>query len=211
MPDIESLLKEKRVFEPSKEFAKQANWNKKLVAEYRGYASDVTRTYPVGGRFALPHRTVYEVVLEAQLAGLALCEPGRTLQDIHEATTRKLVEGMISLGLLAGTLDDLMEQQAYRPYYMHNTSHWLGLDVHDAGNYQVDDVPRPLEPGMAFTVEPGIYIPPDDDQAPEPLRGIGVRIEDDVVITADGHENLTAAIPKSPEEMEAWVRDATPS
>ena len=174
-------------------------------AEYLGYASDVTRTYPVGGRFDIPHRAVYEVVLEAQLAGLALCEPGRTLQDIHQTTTRKLVEGMISLGLLAGTLDDLMEQQAYRAYYMHNTSHWLGLDVHDAGNYQLDDGPRTLEPGMAFTVEPGIYIAASAQDAPEHLRGIGVRIEDDVVITADGHENLNTAIPKRIDEVEAWV------
>jgi len=174
-------------------------------AEYLGYASDVTRTYPVGGRFDIPHRAVYEVVLEAQLAGLALCEPGRTLQDIHQTTTRKLVEGMISLGLLAGTLDDLMEQQAYRAYYMHNTSHWLGLDVHDAGNYQLDDGPRTLEPGMAFTVEPGIYIATGAQDAPEHLRGIGVRIEDDVVITADGHENLNTAIPKRIDEVEAWV------
>ncbi|MEE2664674.1 MAG: aminopeptidase P N-terminal domain-containing protein [Myxococcota bacterium] len=174
-------------------------------AEFQGYASDVTRTYPVGGRFASSHRAVYEAVLEAQLAGLALCQPGKTLQDVHVATTRRLVEGMVSLGLVSGTVDDIMEQQSYRPFYMHSTSHWLGLDVHDVGYYSHDEVPRQLEPGMAFTVEPGIYISKDAKAAPEHLRGIGVRIEDDVVISDAGHENLNAAIPKRVDEIEAWV------
>jgi Xaa-Pro aminopeptidase len=174
-------------------------------AEFQGYASDVTRTYPVGGRFQTAHRAVYEAVLDAQLAGLALCQPGKTLQDVHEATTRKLIEGMVSLGLVSGTVDDIMEQQTYRPYYMHSTSHWLGLDVHDVGYYTRDDAPRPLEPNVVFTVEPGIYIAADAQDAPKHLRGIGVRIEDDVVITDTGHENLNAAIPKRVDEIEAWV------
>ena len=174
-------------------------------AEFRGYASDVTRTYPVGGRFEPSQRAVYEVVLEAQLAGLEACSPGNTLQDVHTVTTRRLVEGMVSLRLLNGTVDGLMEQEAYKPYYMHSTSHWLGLDVHDVGYYASEGKPRPLEPGMAFTVEPGIYIREDAEAAPEHLRGIGVRIEDDVVVTAEGHENLNTAIPKRIDQIEAAV------
>ena len=173
--------------------------------EFGGYASDVTRTYPVGGKFEASRRAVYEVVLAAQLKGLDLCGPGHTLPEIHEATTRTLVEGMVSLGLLTGTVDDLIANEAYKPYYMHSTSHWLGLDVHDAGTYSLDKKPRNLEAGMAFTVEPGIYIAADAEDAPEHLRGIGVRIEDDVVITNAGHENLNAAIPKQIDEVEAMV------
>ena len=174
-------------------------------AEFAGYASDVTRTYPVGGRFDPSRRAVYEAVLEAQLAGLEQCRPGRTLQDVHDATTRKLIEGMVSLKLVSGTVDDIFEQQSFRPYYMHSTSHWLGLDVHDVGYYARDDAPRPLEPGMVFTVEPGLYIASNAEDAPAHLRGIGVRIEDDIVITDDGHENLNDAIPKRIDEVEAWV------
>lgn len=176
-------------------------------AEYQGYAADVTRTYPVGGRFDKTHRAVYEAVLNAQLAGLDAAKPGATLEAIHELTLRVLVEGMVSLGLLAGTVDELVSNGDYRPFYMHRTSHWLGLDVHDVGSYSQEGAPRPLEPGMCFTVEPGIYIPKDAEAAPASLRGIGVRIEDDVVVTADGIENLSAAIPKEPEAVEAWMAD----
>jgi Xaa-Pro aminopeptidase len=174
--------------------------------EVQGYASDVTRTYPVGGRFEGPQRAVYEAVLNAQEAGLASCHPGTTLPAIHKTTLRVLVEGMVGLGLLSGTVDDLIASEAYRDYYMHGTSHWLGLDVHDAGSYSVEGEPRGLEPGMVFTMEPGIYIPADSEKAPKSLRGIGVRIEDDVVITADGHENLNRAIPKKIDDVEAWMR-----
>lgn len=176
-------------------------------AELEGYASDVTRTYPVGGRFQGPGRAVYEVVLAAQEAGLAACRPGNNLPDIHATTVRTLIEGMVSLGLLSGTVDDLFKGEAYRAYYMHGTSHWLGLDVHDVGSYTNKGKPRILEPGMAFTMEPGIYVPIDDDAAPEHLRGIGVRIEDDVIVTKDGIENLNHAIPKRPDDVEAWMRD----
>jgi Xaa-Pro aminopeptidase len=175
--------------------------------ELDGYASDVTRTYPVGGSYQGPQRAVYEVVLEANLAGLALAKPGATLAEIHAATTRRLVEGMLELGLLSGAVDELIRSEAHRRYYMHNTSHWLGLDVHDVGPYAVDGKPRVLAPGMVFTIEPGLYVAADDEQAPAALRGIGVRIEDDVAITAGGCENLTAAIPKHPADVEAWVRD----
>ncbi|MCP5068243.1 MAG: Xaa-Pro dipeptidase, partial [bacterium] len=179
--------------------------------ELEGYASDVTRTYPIGGTFGGPHRDVYDVVLEAQLIGLEASKPGTCLDEIHKATVRRLTVGMVELGLLEGDVDARIEDESFRRYYMHGTSHWLGLDVHDVGNYTVDGSSRALVPGMVFSVEPGIYIPDDDMQAPETLRGIGVRIEDNVVVTRDGHENLTAAIPKSPPEIEAWVRDGTPS
>jgi Xaa-Pro aminopeptidase len=176
--------------------------------ELAGYASDVTRCYPVGGSFRGADRDVYEVVLAAQLAALAVARPGATLAAIHDTAVRSLTRGLVDLGLLQGSVDELIEKQAYRRYYMHNTSHWLGLDVHDVGAYVQAGAPRPLEPGMVFTVEPGLYVPADDEQAPAQLRGIGVRIEDDVLVTRDGIEVLTAAIPKSVPDVEAWVRGA---
>jgi Xaa-Pro aminopeptidase len=187
-------------------------------AELEGYASDVTRTYPVGGRFTGAGRAVYEVVLAAQEAALAECRPGSTLPRIHEAAVRTLIEGMVSLQLVEGTVDDIFKAETYKPWYMHGTSHWLGLDVHDVGAYTSPDStadarardgkpdPRKLEPGMVFTVEPGLYVREDDEKAPESLRGIGVRIEDDVVITDSGFENLNSAIPKRIPDVEAWVR-----
>ena len=176
-------------------------------AELDHFASDVTRTYPVGGRFRGPGRAVYEVVLAAQEAALAACRPGATLPEIHRAALRELVEGMVSLELLSGTVEDLIEKQAYQPYYMHGTSHWIGLDVHDVGTYARGETHRTLEPGMVFSVEPGLYVAPDAEDAPAELRGIGVRIEDDVVITPDGYENLNSAIPRRPDDVEAWARD----
>jgi Xaa-Pro aminopeptidase len=173
--------------------------------ELESYASDVTRTYPVGGRFQGPGRAVYEVVLAAQEAGLAACRPGTTLPEIHATTLNSLVEGMRSLGLLSGTVGDLIKDEAHRAYYMHGTSHWLGLDVHDVGSYTQKGKARTLDPGMVFTMEPGIYIAPDNTNAPEHLRGIGVRIEDDVLVTENGIENFNHAIPKKPDEIEAWM------
>jgi Xaa-Pro aminopeptidase len=175
--------------------------------EYAGYAADVTRTYPVGGRFTAEARAVYDVVLDAQEASLAVSRPGATLEDVHDASLRRLVEGMIGLGLLAKTsVDEAIQAGEFRRYYMHRTSHWLGLDVHDVGSYSADGKPRRLEPGMVFTVEPGLYVPARDERAPAALRGLGVRIEDDVVVTESGHENLSAAIPKRPDDVEALVR-----
>jgi len=174
--------------------------------ELAGYASDVTRCYPVGGRFRAAARDVYEVVLAAQQAALDVSRPGNTLDDVHEAALRSLVQGMIDLKLIGGPVDDAIQSGAYKTFYMHRTSHWLGLDVHDAGSYAVDGKPRPLAPGMVFTVEPGLYVPPREEKAPAHLRGIGVRIEDDVVVTDDGHENLTAAIPKTVAGIEALQR-----
>jgi len=173
--------------------------------EYQGYASDVTRTYPVGGTYTGAAKDVYEAVLDAQLLALEHCKPGATLPAIHDVTVRRLCEHMKTLGLLEGETDGLVESEAYRDYYMHGTSHWLGLDVHDVGLYRKAHEPRPLEPGMVFTVEPGLYVPTEAEKAPAALRGIGVRIEDDVVVTAAGHENLNTAIPKAPEDVERWM------
>ena len=174
--------------------------------ELAGYATDVTRCYPAGGRFSGPARDVYEIVLAAQQAALEVSRAGNTLDDVHDAALRSLVRGMIDLKLLAGPVDDAIQSGAYKTFCMHRTSHWLGLDVHDVGSYTVDGKPRPLAPGIVFTVEPGLYIPLQEEQAPAQLRGIGVRIEDDVVITGDGYENLTASIPKRVADVEALYR-----
>jgi Xaa-Pro aminopeptidase len=174
--------------------------------ELHGYASDVTRVYPVGGRYTGAARDVYQVVLDAQLATLAAVRPGVTLRELHDVALRKLVLGLIALGALSGDVDELIASEAYKPFYMHSTGHLLGLDVHDAGQYAVDGKPRPLEPGMCFTVEPGLYFGTREPKCPETLRGIGVRIEDDVAITPTGFEVLTAEIPKRIDDVEAWIR-----
>lgn len=174
--------------------------------EYQGYASDVTRTYPIGGRFQGAGRDVYDVVLAAQQAALGLAKPGVSLDEIHQKAVHTLTDGMVKLGLLHGEVDGLVESGAFRAHYMHRTSHWLGLDVHDVGSYTDGGKPRPLMPGMVFTIEPGLYVAPDAETADPRFRGIGVRIEDDILVTANGHENLTAAIPKAPAEVEAWTR-----
>ena len=175
--------------------------------EYQGYASDVTRTYPVGGRFEGAGRDLYGVVLDAQEAAIAAAGPGTTLPTLHALACRKLAEGMVAIGLMQGDVDELVESEAYRRYYMHGTSHWLGLDVHDVGSYTDGGKPRSLEPGMVFTVEPGLYIANNDEEAPKAFRGMGVRIEDDLVITTDGCENLNAAIPKKMDDIESQVGD----
>jgi len=175
--------------------------------ELEGYASDVTRTYPVDGRFAGPARELYEVVLAAQEASLAEARPGSTLPAVHEASVRTLTEGLVALGLLEGDVEELVARDAFRSFYMHGTSHWLGLDVHDVGSYRGQTGPRILEPNMAFTVEPGLYVASDAELSDERFRGIGIRIEDDVVITADGHENLNADLPKRPDDVAALVRE----
>lgn len=171
--------------------------------EYGYYASDVTRTFPVGGKFSPEQRAVYEVVLRAQLAAIDAVEPGNTLEKIHEVAVRTLAEGLVDIGLLEGDVDTLVEEKKYEPYYMHRTSHWLGMDVHDVGRYYVDGEHRPLEPGFVLTVEPGLYIATDAQDVDARWRGIGVRIEDDVVVTATGCDVLTAGIPKETDHVEA--------
>jgi Xaa-Pro aminopeptidase len=175
--------------------------------ELSGYASDVTRTYPIGGHFGAAARDVYEVVLAAQQAALASCRPGVTLPELHATAVRGLTEGLVGLGILSGSVDELVSKDAHRRFYMHQTSHWLGLDVHDVGTYQRDGAPRRLEPGMVFTVEPGLYFAPSQEGVAAHFLGIGVRIEDDVVVTTDGCEVLTAAIPKAAAELEALVSE----
>ena len=170
--------------------------------EYGLYTADVTRTFPVSGEFSKVQRKAYDVVLAAQEAGIAAVKPGITIDALHDLVVRKLVEGMISLGLLHGTPAERIADGSYKKYYMHRTSHWLGMDVHDVGVYHVDGESRPLSAGNVLTVEPGLYVAVDDAGAPDELRGIGIRIEDDILVTPEGHENLTAAVPKSPDEVE---------
>jgi Xaa-Pro aminopeptidase len=172
-------------------------------AEHDLYTADVTRTFPASGRFSDAQRACYQLVLDAADACIAATRPGESIEGLHEKAVRILTEGMVKLGLLQGDVDTLVKENTYRRYYMHRTSHWLGLDVHDAGSYTVDGKPRPLEPGMVFTIEPGLYVPADDDKAPAALRGIGIRIEDDILVTAEGHENLTVAIPRTVADVEA--------
>jgi Xaa-Pro aminopeptidase len=176
------------------------------ACEYGYYASDVTRTFPVSGRFSEPQRTLYEVVLEAQLAALDAVRPGASIDDIHRVTLGVLVQGMLRLGLMRGEVDAIIHEESYKRFYMHPTSHWLGMDVHDVGAYYQEGQSRALEPGMALTIEPGLYVAAHDEEAPLEYRGIGVRIEDALVITADGHENLTAGVPKSVAEVEQACR-----
>jgi Xaa-Pro aminopeptidase len=172
-------------------------------AEVDLYTADVTRTFPASGRFTAPQRAVYEVVLAAADACIAATRPGATVDALHAIAVRALTEGMVELGLLKGDVPALIEDGSFKRYYMHRTSHWLGLDVHDAGGYrEVDGGSRKLETGMVFTIEPGLYIDREDGSAPAELRGIGVRIEDDILVTASGHENLTVAIPRSVVEVE---------
>lgn len=169
--------------------------------EYGYYASDVTRTFPVGREFSREQQSIYELVLEAQLQGIAASRPGATLDAIHMGCVRVITAGLVRLGLLQGDVDKLVETEGYKRLFMHRTSHWLGMDVHDVGGYYDSGKPRPLEAGMVLTVEPGIYIAPDDERVPPEWRGIGVRIEDDVLVTPGAPEVLTAGIPKTVEEV----------
>jgi Xaa-Pro aminopeptidase len=220
-------------------------------AEYGYFSSDITRTFPANGTFSGPQRAVYEVVLAAQRAAIEVCRFGSNLRLVHDTATRVLTEGLVELGLLPRGVEDSLAMHHYREFFMHGTSHWLGMDVHDAGTYKVNGEHRELEAGMAFTVEPGLYV---DRQAetvslalleydldawterrirlgtakareleakekeeagsiehpvPLELRGIGIRIEDDLLVTDDGCENLTAAVPVLPDEVEAMVRETS--
>jgi len=174
-------------------------------AEYKGYASDITRTFPVNGKYTQAQREVYDVVLDVQLQCIDYTKTGNTVKNRQEFSIELLTEGMVKLGLLKGQTKDLIKKKAYMKYYMHGVGHYLGLDVHDAGRYFTDQTAKnskPFAPGMVLTVEPGLYIPPDDKSAPAKYRGIGIRIEDDVLVTEDGNRNLTSKVPKDPEEIE---------
>ena len=175
--------------------------------ELDGYASDITRTFPVNGRFSAAQRDVYEIVLAAQRAAIETVKPGASWIAPHDAAVRVLAQGMLDLKLVSGSLDAVLEKETYKRFYMHRTGHWLGLDVHDAGDYKRSGAWRALAPGMALTVEPGLYIRAADD-VPERLRNIGIRIEDDVAVTEAGCEILTAEAPKKIADIEALMRDA---
>ncbi len=177
--------------------------------EYQGYAADITRTFPVSGQFSAEQRAIYDLVLEAQRAAIAKVRPGNTWNQPHDATVRVITRGLIKLGLLRGKERELIKAEAYREFYMHRAGHWLGLDVHDVGEYRVDGRWRQLEPGMVLTIEPGIYIAADNTKAPKRWRGIGVRIEDDVVVTEQGCDVLTADVPKRADEIEALMLRAS--
>ena len=172
------------------------------------YASDITRTFPVSGTFSAEQKAIYELVLAAQEAAFKEIAPGKHWNEAHEATVRVITAGLLELGLLEGALDELIAAEAYKPFYMHRAGHWLGMDVHDVGDYKVGGAWRVLEAGMAMTVEPGIYIAVDNEQVAKKWRGIGVRIEDDVLVTRSGCEILTGGVPKSVAEIEALMAAA---
>lgn len=177
-------------------------------AAYEYYNSDITRTFPLSGKFTPEQKTIYEIVLEAQLQSIAQVQPGNPYKQTHDVAVRVIVEGLMGLGLLQGDIEEIIKEEKYKPFYMHKTGHWLGLDVHDAGVYQHGETPHNLEPGQVLTVEPGIYISPHIKPVEGQLEvdprwhGIGIRIEDDVLVTSTGSEILTASVPKSVAEME---------
>jgi len=171
--------------------------------EFECYASDITRTFPVNGRFTSEQRAVYDIVLEANCAAIARVRPGNHWNEPHEAAVKVITQGLMKLGLLKGRLPALIRSGAYRRFFMHRTGHWLGLDVHDVGDYKIGDEWRVLEPGMTLTIEPGIYLPAGARGVPRRFRNIGIRIEDDVLVTKSGAEVLTARAPKAADQIEA--------
>lgn len=173
-------------------------------AEYRGYAGDITRTFPVNGRFSAAQRELYDIVLAANRAAIEAAKPGQPMNAVHQAALEVLVAGLIDIGLLEGTVDEAIAEESYRAYFMHGTSHWLGMDVHDVGDYKIEGEWRLLEPGMALTVEPGLYVRAEDNPSSR-FANIGIRVEDDIVITDTGCEVLTADVPKDADEIEALM------
>ncbi|MCU7798335.1 MAG: aminopeptidase P N-terminal domain-containing protein [Candidatus Thiodiazotropha sp. (ex Myrtea spinifera)] len=171
--------------------------------EYEYYASDITRTYPVNGSFSEPQRQLYELVLAAQLAAIAKVKPGNHWNDPHDAAVRTITRGLVKLGLLKGTLSKLIKDEKYKTFFPHRTGHWLGMDVHDVGDYKVDGAWRLLEPGMVLTIEPGLYVPAGTKSVAKKWWNIGIRIEDDVLVTKEGNEVLSKDAPKTVDEIEA--------
>ncbi|HUP58583.1 MAG TPA: M24B family metallopeptidase, partial [Bdellovibrionota bacterium] len=174
--------------------------------EFNYYTSDITRTFPVGRQFTDAQAKAYELVLKSQKSAIAMAKPGAKLPEIHKHVCEILTDGMLSLGLLKGNRDEILKSFAFRRFYPHNTSHWLGMDVHDVGLYMKNGEARPLEPGMCFTIEPGFYVQPTDKEAPREFHGIGIRIEDDILITRSGNEILTKDAPKEIADIEALRR-----
>lgn len=180
-------------------------------AEVQFYASDITRTFPVNGRFSPAQREIYELVLQAQREAIAQVQPGRPYNLMHETAVRVLTEGLVRLGLLQGEVDDLIAAEEFKRFYMHKTGHWLGIDVHDVGSYKIEGEWRQLEPGMVLTIEPGLYIPEGSEGVDPKYWGIGVRIEDDVLVTPTGHEVLTHGVPKAIDEIERLMASRRPA
>ncbi|MBP2168163.1 Xaa-Pro aminopeptidase [Erwinia toletana] len=175
--------------------------------EFHGYAGDITRTFPVNGKFSAPQRAIYDIVLASLYRSLELFAPGVSIRDVNQEVVRIMVTGLVELGVMKGEVDQLIADAAHRQFFMHGLSHWLGLDVHDVGDYGTVDRGRTLQPGMVLTIEPGLYIAPDAD-VPAEYRGIGIRIEDDIVITAEGNENLTDTVVKDADDIEALMAAA---
>lgn len=175
-------------------------------AEYRGYASDITRTYPINGKFTKAQREIYDLVLEAQMSCVEMVQPGVTHDDLKNHSIEVLTKGMVKLGLLKGEPEQLIQEEKYKQFYMHGLGHMLGIDVHDVGQYYFDRKSRALEPGVVMTVEPGLYIAPGTEGVPEQYLGIGIRIEDDVLCTNNGPVVLTRRVPKDPDEIERLMR-----
>ena len=173
--------------------------------EWDYFTGDITRTWPANGKFSARQRDVYQVVLAANEACIAKAKPGATLHGLHDVALVVLSQGLLDLGLVKRSLEEVLENQLYKPSYIHRTNHWLGIDVHDVGSYCVDKIPRKLESGMVITVEPALYLDLNRDDLPEEFRGIGIRIEDDVLITADTPEVLSAGVPKQIQDIEAIV------
>jgi len=174
-------------------------------AEYDYYAADISRTFPVNGKYSKAQRTLYDIVLDAQHAAIEQVKPGNHWNDPHEAAVRVLTQGLRDVGILEGELEKLIADQVYKPYYMHRTGHWLGMDVHDVGDYKVDTEWRVLEPGMTLTVEPGLYLSARHTGLAKKWHNIGIRIEDDVLVTREGCDVLTRDVPKDPDEIEALM------
>jgi Xaa-Pro aminopeptidase len=175
-------------------------------AEFEGYCADVTRTFPIGPRFEARQRALYEIVLDAQLAAIDMIKPGVRFDEVHQRAVDVLCQGLVELKLLSGDLGEIRDKELYKPFFMHRTSHWLGMDVHDVGSYKRGGESRCLEPGMVLTVEPGIYVGEMVEEVAADWKGLGVRIEDDVLVTTDGHEVLSAAVPKAVDVLES-LRD----
>lgn len=175
-------------------------------AEWQGYAGDISHTFPINGRFSAPQKQLYELVLAAQQAAIAAVQPGNVYDAMHQAASRVITAGLVQLGILHGDVESLLKEESYKRFFMHGTGHWLGLDVHDVGRYKIDGQWRSLKPGMVVTIEPGLYIPLDAEGVETQWRGIGIRIEDDVLVTEHGHEVLTQGLPRTVEEIEQWMQ-----
>ena len=176
-------------------------------AEFAGYAGDITTTFPVNGRFSDAQKQLYEIVLAAQQAAIAVIKPGVAYNQMHLAAAKVMIAGLVKLGLLQGEESELLKDESYKRFFMHGTGHWLGRDVHDVGLYKINGEWRDLQPGMVITVEPGIYIPSQSEGVDPKYWGIGIRIEDDVWVTETGCEVLTLGLPRTPEEIEQWMKN----